>query len=193
MVILVSASSALKGSSSSSRRGSRTSARASDARCASPPDSVTGPAGARSASPPPSRALRALACGSETRKPSGTLASTFFHGTSRGSWNATDTGPVTESWPVTSWSSPPWPARGDQGQMPMPVRPNALLLPEVVAPRQCLPFQQAHRAVEEQAEDRVDDERHHDHAVVQELLGLGDHEAQPPGRVDLLADDESEQ
>src|SRR5208283_630001 len=147
----------------------------------------------RSASPTSSSAVRAAACGSATLRPSATLASTLFHGTSRGSWNATDTGPAAESCPVTSRSSPasarssvdlpeppwpaPWPApRGDLGETPGPVRRNALSLSEVAAPHQCLPLQQAHRAVEEQAEDCVDDERHHDHAVVQELLGLGDHE-----------------
>ena len=46
MLIRVSASSALNGSSSSSRPGSRTSARASAARWASPPDSVSGHASA---------------------------------------------------------------------------------------------------------------------------------------------------
>ena len=51
MAIRVSASSALNGSSSSSRPGSRTSARASEARWASPPDRVSGQAPARSVSP----------------------------------------------------------------------------------------------------------------------------------------------
>ena len=101
--------------------GSRTSARASDARCASPPDSVTGQAEARSASPTSSSAVRAAACGAATRSPSATLASTVFHGTSRGSWNATDTGPATESWPVTSWSSPA--SARSSVDLPEPLRP----------------------------------------------------------------------
>ena len=56
-----------------------------------------GPGGSAFGQPTSASAVRAPACGSGTRKPSATLASTFFQGTSRGSWNATDTGPVTES------------------------------------------------------------------------------------------------
>ena len=67
MVIRVSASRALNGSSSRSRSGSRTRARASEARWASPPDRVSGQASAARPSPTsssaaarPARGLRAL-------------------------------------------------------------------------------------------------------------------------------------
>src|ERR1035441_4103352 len=59
--------------------------------------------------------------GGRPQKPSATLASTFFHGTSRGSWNATDTGPATASWPVTSWSSPA--SARSSVDLPEPLRP----------------------------------------------------------------------
>ena len=61
MAILVSASRALNGSSSSSKFGSRTSARASDARCASPPERVSGEAAARSVSADFGQSVAALA------------------------------------------------------------------------------------------------------------------------------------
>ena len=64
MLIRVSASSALNGSSSSSRLGSRTRARASAARWASPPDRVSGQASARPVRPTSSSAPRATARGS---------------------------------------------------------------------------------------------------------------------------------
>ena len=106
MAIRVSASRALNGSSSSSRLGSRTSARASDARCASPPDSVSGHAPARPVRPTSASAPAALAPGSAARSPRLTLALTRRHGTRRGSWNAMETVPSTASSPVTSWSRP---------------------------------------------------------------------------------------
>ena len=106
MVILVRASSALNGSSSSSRPGSRTSARASAARWASPPDRVTGQARARSVSPTSASAVSARAAASGARSPRATLARTRRQGSRRGSWNAIATGPGTSSSPVTSRSSP---------------------------------------------------------------------------------------
>ncbi len=95
MEIRVSASSAPNGSSSTSSRGSRASARASDTRCASPPDSVSGQASARSVEPdlverPPGDA-------SWGRRPAGRARRwrvTRFHGTSRASWKATATAPA---------------------------------------------------------------------------------------------------
>ena len=58
----VRASSALNGSSSSSRSGSRTSARASETRCACPPESCNGQASSllRRGPPPPARCARVL-------------------------------------------------------------------------------------------------------------------------------------
>ena len=95
----VRASSALKGSSSSSRSGSRTSARASEARCAWPPESCNGHASAFSSMPTSSRAFRACACRRARSGPfasaSAMLSCTLRQGRRRGSWKATETAPFT--------------------------------------------------------------------------------------------------
>ena len=122
MAIRVSASSALNGSSSSSRPGSRTSARASDARWASPPDRVSGQAWLVRSGPPRPGRSRAAASGSRSRRPRATLASTLRQGSSRGSWNATATvvGPLIT--PVTSRSSPA--SARSSVDLPVPLTPE---------------------------------------------------------------------
>ena len=127
ILIRVSASSALNGSSSSSRSGSRTRARASEARCASPPDRVHRPdvrlvleadlverVSARRAVVERARArsaARARRC-----RP------TLLHGSSRGSWKATESAPVTRISPAMSRSRS---ARlRSSVDLPEPLRPS---------------------------------------------------------------------
>ncbi len=92
MRIRVSASRAANGSSSSSRRGSRTKARARATRCASPPDNVAGHASRWRCNPTSRSAASARPRASRPLRPSVTLRHTCFHGSRRGSWNATATG-----------------------------------------------------------------------------------------------------
>ena len=91
MRMRVRASRAPNGSSSSSSSGSRTSARASAARCASPPERVLGQsplvaveADLGQRGPAPARGVAAAG------RPSTTLSSTVAHGSRRASWNTTD-------------------------------------------------------------------------------------------------------
>ena len=97
----VSASRAPNGSSSSSSSGRRTSARASEARWASPPESVSGQASARSVSPTSSSVVSAASRASGRCRPSATLSVTLRHGSRRGSWKATATEPGTSTSPET--------------------------------------------------------------------------------------------
>ena len=89
ILMRVSASSAPNGSSSSSSCGSRTSARASAARCASPPESVLGQSLSWPASPTSDSASRPRDAAAEPFCPRITLDSTDAHGSSRGSWKTT--------------------------------------------------------------------------------------------------------
>lgn len=118
----VSASSAPNGSSSSSRSGSRTNARASEARWASPPESVLGQASLRWSRPTSFSARSATARPGLPGRPSKTLRHTFFHGISRGDWKATALRRGTRTVPSMSRSRP---ARmRSRVDLPQPLRPS---------------------------------------------------------------------
>lgn len=102
----VSASSAPNGSSNSRSSGSRTRARASETRCAWPPDRVLGQTVARSSMPTSARALSARARSGRPGRPRTTLRHTFSQGSSRGDWKAALRRAGTVTSPPISSSSP---------------------------------------------------------------------------------------
>ena len=119
----VSASRAPNGSSRSRTSGRRASALARETRWAWPPDSVSGQRSARSASSTCSRAVRAFArVSSQRSRPRTTLRHTRRQGSSRGSWNATLTLPLTVREPVMAWSRPA--NRRSSVDLPEPLRPS---------------------------------------------------------------------
>ncbi len=125
ILIRVRASSAPKGSSASSSWGSRTSDRASAARWASPPDSSCGQARSRPARPTSASACVPRAAAFRPPRPITTLSSTRRHGSSRESWNTTDTSSGTEMLPLPATSrSSPASARSSV-DLPLPERPSS--------------------------------------------------------------------
>jgi hypothetical protein len=122
ILMRVRASSDANGSSRRRSRGSRTSARASAARCASPPESVPGQASIRWDSPTSAKAASARRRASPPERPSATFRQTRFHGRRRGSWNTTARADGT----ATSWPS--------AASRPARVR-RSVVLPEPLRPR----------------------------------------------------------